>query len=98
MLAGTRSPNISNCMGISEGTMNKRRERGRPALGNVYSKTIMMHEEAFKRWYSTEWKFGSSTGELKAGRAWIMARVSLQELVAGLIKPRGNDLWLAPGC
>jgi hypothetical protein len=58
----------------------------------------MMHEEAFKRWYSTVWRYGSSTDELKARRAWIMARVSLQELVQGLITTRADDAWLARGC
>ena len=58
----------------------------------------MMHEEAFLRWYATQWKYGSSTDELRARRAWIMARVSLQEIVQGLIRTRANDLWLAPGC
>jgi hypothetical protein len=58
----------------------------------------MNSEEAFQDWYRNEWKFGSSTDELRARRAWIMARVSLQELVGGLIRTRASDAWLKEAC
>jgi hypothetical protein len=58
----------------------------------------MTDEDAFQLWYATNWKYGSSTDQLRARRAWIMARVSLQELVKGLLETRGSDRWLGPGC
>lgn len=39
-------------------------------------------EEAFKAWMEFEWKFGSSTDEAKARRAWLVARKDLIELCA----------------
>jgi hypothetical protein len=52
----------------------------------------------YENWRDSYWKFGSSTDELRAQRAWIMARVSLQELVSDLIRDRRSDTHLSKAC
>lgn len=63
-------------------------------------KTSELHfqEAEFQAWYQKEWKFGSSTDEARARRAWIMARVPLQSLVNGLVRERQTDIHLSEAC
>jgi hypothetical protein len=52
----------------------------------------------YEYWRDTCWKFGSSTDELRARRAWVTARASLQTLVINLVRDRYNDNHLAEAC
>jgi hypothetical protein len=58
----------------------------------------MTCEELFQSWLKSSWKYGSSTDELRARRAWVMARASLQELVIDLVHTRANDTHLGAAC
>ena len=49
----------------------------------------------FEEWYQQYWRYGSGTDEARAQRAWVMARASLQPLVAKLVHTRANDFGLA---
>jgi hypothetical protein len=53
---------------------------------------------SFEEWYKTYWAFGSSTDRLRAERAWVMARASLQQLVHDLVYDRQTDKHLLRAC
>lgn len=52
----------------------------------------------YEQWRDRYWKYGSSSDELRARRAWVMARVSLQKLVSDLVRTRGSDEHLGAAC
>ena len=43
-------------------------------------KFYLADEKRFQFWFHSYWKFGSSTDELRARRAWIMARGNFEEM------------------
>ena len=52
----------------------------------------------YEQWRDKYWKYGSSSDELRARRAWVMARVSLQKLVSDLVRTRASDEHLGAAC